>query len=154
MDRKAVDGALKVNNFSRDALRMKDSALAEKYGVCARQIENWRKKLGITRRFGAIDHDKMRQLILAGTPREQIMKQLGCCKSAVNDMKRKMGLGRGPGRHTEKKQADPIYETKEEIIPPADRERLLLERKLADFSPAHRAAFLGGVAFKQTMEGL
>lgn len=35
------------------------------------------------------------------------------------------------------------------MIPPADRLRLAQERKLAEFSPEHREAFLNGVARKQ-----
>ena len=138
--------------FKRDAIRMKDAALAVKYGVCERQILNWRNELGgIRQRFNRIDHDKLVAMIKAGKPRQEIQKVLKCHKSTINDMKRKMGLGRGPGR----KVVNPkVYEAREEIIPPADRERILLERKMAGMSPEHRRAFMGGVAYQQTVREL
>jgi hypothetical protein len=141
------------STFATDARMMKDAALAEKYGICRRQAENWREKLGIVRRFGAIDHDKLRAMIKAGKSREEIQKALGCHKSTVNDMKRRMGLGRGPGRKAVSPTAK-VYEAREEIIPPADRERMLLQRKMAGMSPEHRRAFLGGVAYQQTVREL
>jgi hypothetical protein len=81
------------------------------------------------------------------------MQEMGCSKGPVNDRKRKMGLGRKDKRIISKPLPSRKYDPKEPpLINPAVRPDLLLKTKLRRLSPAHRAVFLGGLAYQQTME--
>ena len=126
---------------------------AHKYQVTDPTIYAWRKRAGIKVSKGnALDYPKMISLINEGKTTTEIMKLLKCSRSPIDDQKRRMGKGsgrRGKG-HVHLKHEVHV-EVAEPCIPPEMRPRLIIERKMARFSKAHRAAWLYGVGYYQTL---
>ena len=135
-------------------LSAKECAL--KYHVCDRTIYEWRKRAGVkVPKDNGLDYEKMISLIKQGKTTTEIMKLLNCSRSPIDDQKRRMGKGsgrRGKG-HVHLKHEVHV-EVAEPCIPPEMRPRLIIERKMARFSKAHRAAWVGGLAYQQTLEEL
>jgi len=132
-------------------LSAKECAL--KYHVTPETICNWRRRAGINLpKNNALDYPRMISLINEGKTTTDIMKLLKCSRSPIDDQKRRMGKGsgrRGKG-HVHLKHEVHV-EVAEPCIPPEMRPRLIIERKMARFSKAHRAAWVGGMAYQQTL---
>jgi len=126
-------------------LRSKTSTkeLVKKWGVTENTIRTWRRQLGCPHSWGGrrieTDHKTMDPMILDKIPLRDIAKKTGVSLRTVWNRKKELI---GSNERTPRKEKVGTVEAREPLIPPANRLTLALEAKTADWSMAHREAFM------------
>lgn len=139
------------SDYCRSHPGLTDIEIGKHFRVTPQTVGNWRKLHGIPTRKP--DYSDIDALVRQGVSTAEIMRITGWGKSTVNRRKRETGHGSGRNyvsQHSEGMgDAEPVKPTAEII---AD----LLKHKQRElgFNKEQMAAWLGGQAFRQTMEGM